>query len=388
MKILITFLLFCSTLFAQESWELMEPVPFSPRHHPVTFSLNGYGFVTTGAISMDSVKYENDMWKYDPIEKTWEELDDFTGPARSFSYGDTWEGKAYMGFGRSEQGDALDDLWEYNPENDEWTELTTCPCEGRFHPAFTIAKGVLYVGLGNNNDGNLKDFWAYDIETDSWEQLPDIPGPPRHHPYHFTVNDTAYAMFGHGNNMEIYNDVYRFDDVAKDWVVLPNFPGEERVAGTQFNYNGKGYVLSGQGSDHENFDDGEFWEYDPSNLEWTQLEPHPGSGRWAPGSFLINNEVYLTSGLSNDSLENNMYRYILPLPASVKELVEINSVHPNPATSYIDLDIEKEEEFKIIDMNGTEVLKGKSNNRIDISYLSSGVYFVIFESKYAKFIKK
>ena len=64
--------------------------------------------------------------------------------------------------------------------------------------------------------------------------------------------------------------------------------------------NNKGYILSGDGDDHGPLDTGEFWEYDPLNDNWTQLTSHPGGARWAPGSFVIDCDVYLTSGYEGD----------------------------------------------------------------------------------------
>ena len=81
-----------------------------------------------------------------------------------------------------------------------------------------------------------------------------------------------------------------------EWITLNDFPSEGRVAGTQFSYNGKGYVLSGDGDDHGPLDSGELWEYDPILDNWIQLTSHPGGARWAPGSFVIDCHVYLTSG--------------------------------------------------------------------------------------------
>ena len=73
---------------------------------------------------------------------------------------------------------------------------------------------------------------------------------------------------------------------------LNNFPSEGRVAGTQFSFAGKGYIY-GDGDDHGPLDSGEIWEYDPDFDNWTQLTSHPGGARWAPGSFVIDCDVYL-----------------------------------------------------------------------------------------------
>ena len=61
-----------------------------------------------------------------------------------------------------------------------------------------------------------------------------------------------------------------------------------------------------EGEDHAQLDTGEFWEYDPDTDTWTELNPHPGSGRWAPGSMVIGNTIYIMGGLSTTTLETSV----------------------------------------------------------------------------------
>lgn len=322
MRYLILILISSSILYSQE-WNYEEIPDFTPRHHPITFTLDGMGYVTTGSLTESGVVFENDFFQYNPETKEWTQLPDFPGAARGFSYGDTWNGKAYLGFGGSYSLGGinfLNDLWSYDPVTETWEELPSCPCSGRLHPAFVISDGMLYVGLGNNPQ-NLNDFWKYDIENRVWTQIDDLPGPPRHHPFYFSIGDTVYAGLGHGNGV-IYNDWYKYKEDNGYWEQMDNMPAEPRVAGTQFNYQGKGYVLSGQGADHVNFDTGEFYEYTPDTDSWERLTDHPGSGRWAPGSFLIDNKVHFLGGLSNDSLENSMITYEIEKEISSVELSE------------------------------------------------------------------
>ena len=76
------------------------------------------------------------------------------------------------------------------------------------------------------------------------------------------------------------------------WLQLADFPSEARVAGTQFSFNGKGYILSGDGDNHGPLSSGEFWCYDPFTDAWNELPSHPGGAIWAPGSFVIDSDVY------------------------------------------------------------------------------------------------
>jgi hypothetical protein len=176
-----------------------------------------------------------------------------------------------------------------------------------------LTDNKIFVGLGSADGENFGDWWEYNINTDTWNQKANFNFGDRHHPFYFSIEDVPYVGFGHGdyinNNITIYNDFYKYDINSNEWIQLNNFPSEGRVAGTQFSYNGKGYVLSGDGDDHGPLDSGELWEYNPSSDDWTQLNSHPGGARWAPGSFVIDCYVYLTSGYEAET--NTYYNDLL-----------------------------------------------------------------------------
>lgn len=390
------------TLNAQ-TWEEKQSLPGVGRHHPVTFSINDKGYSVTG--STETFTATSDFYEYDPILDTWNTLPAFSGPARGYSIGDTWNGKAYVGFGLGGFSNYLNDLWEFDPTTGDWTELTPCPCPERIHPSFTIVNGVLYVGLGNNaNNGNLNDWWKYDIVSDTWTQLTDLPGPPRHHPYMFTVNGDVYTGLGHGNGpgTNVYKDWYRWNIDAETWTTLSDFPAEGRVAGTQLNVGDRGFVLSGDGEDHGTMATGEFWEYDYLSDTWTELPPHPGVSRWAPGSFTIGNVVYFVAGEvktgnPNAGFKKDLWSYNLDAMVSVNDIGQQNSISlfPNPATSEIQIEgIENNTRIKIISSTGQIIWEQRYlGSPISIEHLVAGIYFIITEQndasiKHLKLIKQ
>jgi N-acetylneuraminic acid mutarotase len=128
--LLLIFAAFVSALSAQE-WVQKASLPDNaiPRNHPVTFSIDGIGYLTTGYI-IDGSQYEQDMYRYDPVVDTWTELNDFPGASRGFSYGIATGGKGYMGFGVTDTA-VLNDMWAYDPATDTWTQKASCPCLGR-----------------------------------------------------------------------------------------------------------------------------------------------------------------------------------------------------------------------------------------------------------------
>lgn len=367
-----------------QTWEPMASLPGGPldaRHHPITFSIDGFGYLLGGAVNgMPS----DDFMRYEAFTDSWETLPDFPGLARSFSYATSRGPKAYVGFGGAPSGAPLRDLWEYDSETEEWSQLADCPCNPRYHPAFIQLDDKIYVGMGNNTS-NLDDWWEYDIPTDTWSEKDDLPGPTRHHPFYFGIDGIAYVGFGHGNdvngNVSVYNDFYKFDPATDEWTQLNDFPGEARVAGTQFDYNGKGYVLSGDGDNHSFMAEGEFWEYEPQSDQWTQLTSHPGSSRWAPGNFIIDNYIYFMCGLSSIQLESDMMRFELePAITAVSDIsAESIAVFPNPAKSYvnIDADISRFSEIRLVNGYG-QSLRSVNQKQVDLEGLPNGMYYLQF----------
>lgn len=367
-------------------WTVMADMPGLGRHHPATFSIDGMGYVVTGTTT--GAAQTDDFYRYDPVTNTWTVLPDFPGSDRSYAYARAYGDKGYLGFG-SGVG-IYRDLWEYDSNTEAWTMLSQCPGAPRNHPAFVITdNGKIFVGAGNGAS-NMRDWWEYDIATDVWTQKTSIPGAARHHPYHFNIGNDAYVCFGHGSS--IYKDVYRWSQSTETWTRMADLPAVGRVAGTEFSYAGKGYILSGENESHQQFMKGQFWEYDPMDDSWTRLTDHPGSSRWAPGSFVIGDDVYLTGGLSTSRLEKDLIQF--PMVGAVDVTVAAQTsdivfgVYPNPIQG-VQLQIHDPDAVfqvgsaRLYDVSGREVatLNGDSRTLQIPRSVASGQYFVRFGTK-------
>ena len=312
--VLLAVFLPLATIWSQSSWTPMSSPSGQGRHHPITVAGGQFGYVIAGQSGFAAQDLD-DVYRYDPQADSWEEMDPFPGGGRGYGYGVCSGEDAYVGFGSNNEGFPTD-WWHLDMVNGNWTALADFPGIGRNHPAMVLTGGKVMVGLGSN-DGNLGDWWAYDIAEDTWEIRAPFEWGNRHHPFYFGIDGIAYVGFGHGDtengNLTIYNDFHAYDPATDSWTQLGDFPGEARVAGTQFAKDGKGYILSGDGDDHGPLDYGECWQYDPGTDSWTELTPHPGGARWAPGSFVMGCYVYLTGGLegTSNTYHQDLWRYSL-----------------------------------------------------------------------------
>lgn len=392
-----TVFILCSA--SAQQWTQKASLPAGTnRHHPVNFVLDYKAYHLTGVNTSNQVL--RDLYLYDPIADTWTKKADFPGTARGFAYGTQYNGKGYVGFGVTSTA-YLNDLWEYEPTTDSWKQLASCPCEARRHPSFIAIKDKIFIGQGNGASSDLRDWWIYDINNNTWSQGPDLPGSIRHHPFFFGIGDYAYVGFGHAGP-SIFKDFYRFDIDNGTWTRMNDFPAEQRVAGTQQAYNGKGYILGGDGADHQNLDEGEFYEYDPGTDTWTELPPYPGQGRWAPGSFVIGNQIYLTSGETfTGLLHNDLWVYSLNPAVGINEEGVTSSsftIFPNPVENEISLPSELLQkgrlEVSIFSLDGKEIKKSISENGIiQTADLSSQMYVLLIKDaegnmQSSKFLKK
>jgi N-acetylneuraminic acid mutarotase len=154
--------------------------------------------------------------------------------------------------------------------------------------------GFGYVGGGPNE----KNFWRYDPSNNTWEKLPDIGGGERGWAFHFVIDGIAYVGGGDptGQLQTLKKDFWKFDPSTKQWTQLKDFPGGPRDACFNFSINGKGYIGGGfsgaSGGVHR-----DVWEYNPANDSWTFIADYPEEGILFANAIVIDGRVFV--GLGN-----------------------------------------------------------------------------------------
>ncbi len=395
-SILFTFSFLISYSLSAQWTTITSPPNGFRSDHSFGFSINDVGYLVTGQVNGAATA---NFFSYDAISDQWSNLPDFPGGTRAYAIGDVINGKAYFGFGQGanpgQPFQQKNDLWEFDPATGQWTELSSCPCVTRRHPALVANQGKIFVGMGDNETlGNLNDWWEYDIATDSWTQKTDFPGFKRHHPYQFSIGNFVYAGFGHGDlGTQIYKEWYRYDPANDTWTQVSDIPGQARVAGTQFSHNGYGYVLSGDGQIHNSMPEGEFWRYDESNDTWLQLPSHPGKSRWAPASFIINDEIYLINGAETPSYyyPNTSFKFNLNNAVGLSENATDHqlSIFPNPFLSEVKIDLSSfsgKQNLSVVVYNtlGQKVfeqnIEDENNTTLNLDFLEKSVYLIEVDS--------
>lgn len=337
-----------------------------------------------------------DFWKYDPLNDVWTQIADYGGGKRGgpVSFVINGEGYVMTGSGASQK---KNDLWQYDPSSNTWTQKSSLLADARnYATAFAIgSKG--YLGTGYNNSfENLNDFWQYDPAADSWMQKVNVPGLGRSSAVGFSINGVGYL--GTGFTLNDVNDFFSYDTLADTWTELSAVGTTARDGAAAFVLNGHGFICSGSASSVGSND---LLEYDPSTDNWTNATSLPGSAKEEAVAFAIDNIAYFGSGY-DDQFDETTDFYSYSPDTSVATLVgETNvkpslSISPDPVidegiisvkasenVADLSVSIFSEEGKQIYSSVITKTLMGdhEANFIIKRNSLSEGVYLVCISDK-------
>jgi hypothetical protein len=235
--------------------------------------------------------------------------------------------------------------------------------------SFTKSSGVfLYDPTANSwTDKSNTDlsYWSKDIVID---------------PNDNTQNTLYVCVFsGWGGAANGLGGLYRTTNRGTNWIKLTDSKFD-RVTSITFNpqNNNQAYLTTEtQGLWISN-------DMNSATPNWALVESYPFR---QPERVFFNpynqNELWISSfgnGMKVGLLAQN----------DVKERLDDGSlinVYPNPAKDFIKLEATGAE-FQIFNLNGKLLLSGTDTGRIDISGLKSGVYIVLSDHKYYKFVKE
>ena len=206
-----------------DSWAQRSSFPGDGRNHPAMIVVNDKIYVGCGSNNTGNL---GDWWEYDIILDTWSQKSDLIGNDRHhpfyFGIGDY----AYVGFGHgslpgpgsnpSSNSYIYNDFYRYNPLNDSWLQLNDFPSEARVAGTQFSYNGKGYVLSGDGDDHGPLDsgeFWEYNPLNDTWNQLTSHPGGAIWAPGNFVIGCDVYFMLGQNWNSSIPTDpisVYKY----------------------------------------------------------------------------------------------------------------------------------------------------------------------------------
>ncbi len=383
--------------FAQ-TWVPRANVGGPPRTSAAAFTLGGKGYVFTGDDGSRIAR--KDLWEYDPVSDNWTQKLDLPSVGRYYAVGFTIGNKGYLATG----GWGIDDLWEWDQATDTWKQRANFPGGWRENAiAFSIGnKG--YIGLGNNGSSNANDLWEWDGDTlsptfNTWTQKANFIGGSgtRREAVCFTIGKKGYVATG---SMPLlgYRELWEFNGdttspTYNTWTQKANFVGKGRYAAAGFAIGTKAYLGTGDDGDSLRSD---FWEWDQLTDTWTQKPWFPGGARFAAIGLSIGNKGYIGTGNNyGASYFGDFWEYCdtcTDVGIKENELLKHVLIYPNPATEIIyvyNLPADAGVTITLSNVAGQEVQYEKlSQNKINVSALNNGIYFLKIETKNVSAVKK
>jgi N-acetylneuraminic acid mutarotase len=171
--------------------------------------------------------------------------------------------------------------------------------------AFVIdGKGYVALGRTTTRSGALNDCWQYDpTKNDScWKRKADFPGIARVKATAAVVNGKAYVGLGFNIALGVYNteaclkDFWMYDPITDSWEQKANFLNNFTDACACFVVNNTIYVTSGM--DGAGFGN-EVWKYIPVEGQqgtWVRLNDFSGPSRAGGIACANSNHVYFGTG--------------------------------------------------------------------------------------------
>ena len=227
------------------------------------FSVEEKLFITTGVDLINSI-YNNELWEYDIITQSWEQVTEspFPGANRTRALTATIQGKAYVGMGLDSGGKNLNDLWVFDPTSASWNQIPSFPGDSRNKPIMFSTESELYIGLYTSfliADKVLTDLWSYNVNTGTWSEkqrfpLEDLTAKSL---TGFSIADNGYVVLSTSSN-----NFWQYNTTKDRWSPKADFPGIPRFGrANHFTINGKAYFGLGNYQNGEVASD--LWEYIP-----------------------------------------------------------------------------------------------------------------------------
>lgn len=185
------------------SWTQVATYPGNPVWLSVSFVIGSKAYVGTGgygtaSTTQGSAQATTEFYSYDPATNTWSAqgaVANFPEPIHA-SVAFSINGFGYVGTGANANASSrTSSFYRYSPGANLWTAIADLPTAGRSSAYACAANGMGYVGLGGNSV-NLLDLWQFNPNTGSWSQMAAFPGSARHAGVAVAANNKGYFICG------------------------------------------------------------------------------------------------------------------------------------------------------------------------------------------------
>ncbi len=151
------------------SWTQKANWPGGKVTTPVSFSIGQYGYF--GNALTTSATLSNSFYKYDKANDSWSSIASLPGTARRNTTSFILNNEAYVGCGAYNYSNPTfeNDFYKYNVANNTWNHFSSNNAfVGRFLGVCkSVSDSVIIAGAGNSENGYLSDFWQLSLGADT-----------------------------------------------------------------------------------------------------------------------------------------------------------------------------------------------------------------------------
>ncbi|KAM4565038.1 kelch-like protein 33 [Fundulus diaphanus] len=255
-------------------WRRLGEMPKSPRFSHEVAVLDGHLYIFGGKTYYGKGDIFNLVYRYDPLQNSWECLCEMQEKRSSFSVV-VLDGQIYAVGGYCEF-DHMDSVECYCPSTNSWS--FTKPLDVRLggHIA-KVLKGQIFISGGQNTDQLcLASMFLYHPETGS-TYLASMNKPRAHHSME-SLGEHLYVAGGitTNDNMTVVDQLSceMYSPATNSWTVFTSLKVPHVGAGSAI-LEGKFYLLGGY-SQEDCSDTNTVHRYDATTQKWENIGPMPG----------------------------------------------------------------------------------------------------------------
>ena len=288
-------------------------------------------------------------------------------------------GKGYVVCGQQAGSNHLNHVIEYDPITNEWNYLDPFPGGARYGIFSFVLDGMAYVGCGNSGSASgpfHADVWRYDPVQNDWEQVASYPGTACYQTSGFSIDGKGYVLggaFGVPGGQKV--ELYQYDPALDSWSQKSDAP-IQCVYANVIALDNYAILVGGP------FDPNSTFRYNADFDQWYQFPDYPGGSGYSGIGFTIDGRVFAGCGFTSNNYYSDLWE-LKEIPLGINENDFDVGLYPNPVIDHLTISSNGENQLiTIYDLEGRamEVLAPQTNlNRIDLSYLSSGLYVAVIE---------
>ena len=169
----------------------------------------------------------NDTWRFDFTTKKWTELrppDGVAPPARFGAVCGYKRGRFMVTVGGNIDGKLFNDSWILDVSTKKWSNGPTAPFK-KTDTQGCLVGDTLYILSGIDDDEvPSNDMWRLEWDDFVWRQvMPNVVLPPaRSSAAYARIGDQLYMMWGLGNNVVTFDEIWVYNFVTRVWALLDN----------------------------------------------------------------------------------------------------------------------------------------------------------------------